>query len=331
VPEPAPDGPGAPAGAPIEVAGLTKRFGSLTAVDGLSFTVGPGQVVGLLGPNGAGKTTTLRMIVGLVSPTAGSVRLFGEPVHPGSPQLERAGVMVEGPGFVPHLTGRRNLELYWRAGGRKKSEADWERALAAAALGTAIDAKYKTYSHGMRQRLALGQALLGRPQLLILDEPVNGLDPQQIATVRNILHHLAREGTTVLLSSHLLAEVEMTCTHVVVMDHGRLVRAGTLEQVRGIGTTVYLEVDDPVRALDVLARLPGVRNPYPQPPGIVVEVADGSRRALVAALVGAGVGVETVVVRGGLEQAYLDLLAPAGAAGAAANPAAAGTRGGAFT
>ena len=307
-------------GPPIEVRGLTKRFGTLAAVDDFSFTVERGQVVGLLGPNGAGKTTTLRVLVGLVTPTAGSARLFGAPVHPGSPELRRAGVMVEGPGFVPHLTGRRNLELFWRAGGRPFSEADIDRALEAAALGPAIDAKYKTYSHGMRQRLALGQALLGRPELLILDEPVNGLDPQQIATVRTMLHGLAREGTTVLLSSHLLAEVEQTCTHVVVMNHGRLVSSGSIDAVRGQRSTVYLEVDDPSRALELFGGWPAVLSAQPRPPGIVVQLAEPARCGLVAALVSAGVGVETVAAAGGLEEAYLDLLRTGGEPAASPPP-----------
>ncbi len=166
---------------PIVIEDLTKRYASdVVAVDHLDLTVGSGSVFGLLGPNGAGKTTTMRMLVGLIHPTSGRVRVFGETVTPGAAVLQRVGILVEGPGFVPHLSGRENLELFWRSGGAPMVEANLGQALDIADLGEAADRKYKTYSHGMRQRLGLAQALLGKPDLLVLDEPTDGLDPQQM-------------------------------------------------------------------------------------------------------------------------------------------------------
>ncbi|MGN9841754.1 CocE/NonD family hydrolase [Nonomuraea sp. H19] len=212
---------------PLEISGLTKAYrnGEL-AVDGLSFRVEQGQVLGLLGPNGAGKTTTMRMMMGLIRPDDGEVRIFGERVTPGAPVLSRLGSFVEGPGFLPHLSGRDNLELYWAATGRPAAEAHFDEALEIAGLGKALERAVRTYSQGMRQRLAIAQAMLGLPDLLVLDEPTNGLDPPQIREMREVLKRYARDGRTVIVSSHMLAEVEQTCSHVVVMHRGRLVSTG---------------------------------------------------------------------------------------------------------
>jgi ABC-2 type transport system ATP-binding protein len=293
----------------IEVTDLTKRFGAgVVAVDDLSFTVRRGQVVGLLGPNGAGKTTTLRALLGLIRPTSGTMAIFGETIRPGIAVLSRVGALVEGPGFVPHLSGRRNLELYWRAGGRALSDAHLEHSLDISGLGPAADRKVKTYSHGMRQRLGFAQALLGKPELLVLDEPVNGLDPRQIVEVRESLLRIAASGTTILLSSHLLSEVEQTCSHVVVVHRGRLMQAGTVAEVTASVASAYLEVDDPNAAAALLAGLPGVRSVEPSPPGIVVQLDGAERSDLVAALVGAGLRVDTVTPRRNLEDAFLELV-----------------------
>ncbi len=217
---------------PLVVSGLTKRYpGGLTAVDDLSFRVEHGQVLGLLGPNGAGKTTVLRMLMGLVRPTGGELRAFGHRVSAGSPVLSRIGSFVEGPGFLPHLTGAANLRLYWAATGRPAADAGIEEALEIAGLGHAVHRRVATYSQGMRQRLAIAQAMLGKPDLLVLDEPTNGLDPPQIHAMREVLRDYAARGATVLVSSHLLAEVEQTCSHVVVMHRGRLVAAGTVAEI----------------------------------------------------------------------------------------------------
>jgi ABC-2 type transport system ATP-binding protein len=293
----------------VDVRGLSKRFrGGVLAVDDLSFQVQPGQVCGLLGPNGAGKTTCLRVLLGLVYPTAGEARLLGEVVRPGTPVLRRVGALIESAAFVPHLSGILNLRLWWEAGGERFADADLEGALAIAGLGDAIDRKVKTYSQGMRQRLGLARVLLGRPDVLVLDEPTNGLDPGEMREVRQLVRRVAEAGATVLFSSHLLAEVEQICTHAVVMDKGRLVAAGSVTDLVGAAGSVYLEVDDVPRAERVLSALPMVDRIDHEPAGLSVGINGGSRSELVAALVGAGVGVETVMVRRRLEDAFLGMV-----------------------
>ncbi|HZP29382.1 MAG TPA: ATP-binding cassette domain-containing protein [Acidimicrobiia bacterium] len=297
----------------IEVEHLTKRYSSdVLAVDDLGFQVARGEVCGLLGPNGAGKTTTLRMLVGLIRPTSGATRIFGTEIHPSSPVLARVGTMIEHAAFVPYLTGMVNLRLYWEAGGGDFGDANLDEALAIADLGTAIDRKVKTYSQGMRQRLGIARALLGRPEVLILDEPTNGLDPGEMREVRDLLRRLADRGATVLLSSHLLSEVEQVCSHAVVMDRGRLVAAGLVADLVQASTSAYFEVDDAARAEEVIRAMAGVRGVRPEQPGLSVDL-DGARRSdVVAALVHAGIAVETVQSRHRLEDAFLGLLAEEG-------------------
>ncbi|MCU1690805.1 MAG: transporter related protein, partial [Jatrophihabitantaceae bacterium] len=237
---------------PLIVQDLVKEYrGGYRAVDGVSFRVERGQVVGLLGPNGAGKTTVLRMVMGLIRPTSGRILVFGQIVVPGAPVLSRLGAFVEGAGFLPHLSGRDNLRLFWAATGLASPEADVETALEIAGLGASVDRKVKTYSQGMRQRLAIAQAMLGLPEVLVLDEPTNGLDPPQIAEMRSVLRRYAATGRTVIVSSHLLSEVEQTCSHVVVMHRGRIVSAGAVEDIAGAGST-QLAVADPAQAMAAL-------------------------------------------------------------------------------
>ena len=294
---------------PIVIEDLSKRYASdVLAVDRLDLIVERGSVFGLLGPNGAGKTTTLRMLVGLIRPTSGRVCIFDEMIKPGAAVLSRVGVLVEGPGFVPHLSGRENLKLFWRAGHAPMSDANLEEALDIADLGHAADRKYKTYSHGMRQRLGLAQALLGNPDLLILDEPTDGLDPQQMRAIREVLRRVAASGTTVLVSSHLLGEVEQVCDHAAVMDKGRLIAVGAVSDLLGATTTVYVEVDDIPRAQRVLDALRGIGKVSPEGAGLAVELDGMERKVLVAALVEAGVGVETITARHQLEDAFIGLL-----------------------
>jgi ABC-2 type transport system ATP-binding protein len=294
----------------VETTSLSKEFrAGVRAVDDLSFTVERGQVCGLLGPNGAGKTTCLRIVLGLVRPTSGSAQLFGEPARPGSDMLKRVGAMVEEAAFVPHLSGMKNLELWWREGGGRLADADFEHALGIAELGNAISRKVKTYSQGMKQRLGLARVLLSRPELLLLDEPTNGLDPGEIREFRLLVHRLVDAGSTVLVSSHLLSEVEQICTHAVVMDKGRLIAAGSVTALIGTAGSVYFEVDNVERATQILGQLPGVRSVSSEPPGLAVDLLDGAQRSeLVAALVRGEVGVETVMMRRRLEDAFLGLV-----------------------
>jgi ABC-2 type transport system ATP-binding protein len=227
----------------IEINGLTKRFRrGVTAVDGLDLVVEEGQVLGLAGPNGSGKSVTLRVLLGLVRPSAGRVRLFGRPVGPGAPALRRVGALVDGPGFVPHLSGLENLRLALRLTGRAEADADLEHALDVARLGPAIRRPYRTYSHGMRYRLGFGQALLGRPDLLLLDEPTTGLDPVHVEEVHGAVAAVARRGATVVLSSHVMSQVEQLCSHVAVMDGGRILASGAVADLVGDGHRTLYEV-----------------------------------------------------------------------------------------
>jgi len=225
------DQPVEPTDSLVEVTNLSKVYkDGYKAVDGLSFHVKRGQVLGLLGPNGAGKTTTLRMMMGLIYPTEGEISINGKPIYPGSPTLAELGSFVEGSGFLPHLSGRENLDLYWKSIGRT-DEPFFDEAIKITDLGRALDKKVRSYSQGMRQRLAIAQAMLGMPDLLVLDEPTNGLDPQQIKAMREVLKNYAKTGRTVIVSSHLLSEVEQTCSHVVLMHRGKLIAFGTLKKI----------------------------------------------------------------------------------------------------
>jgi ABC-2 type transport system ATP-binding protein len=297
------------AGVPLEISGLTKRYrdGQL-AVDDLSLRVEQGQILGLLGPNGAGKTTTLRALMGLLHPDAGTITIFGCRVHPGSSALSRLGSFVEGPGFLPHLSGLANLELYWRATGRPAADAHLDEVLAIAGLGAAIGRPVRNYSRGMRQRLAIAQAMLGLPDLLVLDEPMNGLDPPQIREMRDALLGYAAAGRTVILSSHLLAEVEQTCSHVVVMNQGRRIAAGPVADIVGEGAALLVGTTEVDRAVSVLRSLTGIESAEAYGDAVQVHPNGVPASAVVAALVGAGVPVDRVGPSRGLEDAFLALI-----------------------
>ncbi len=295
---------------PLEITGLTKRFrdGQL-AVDDLSLRVERGQILGLLGPNGAGKTTTLRALMGLLHPQAGTITIFGRRVHPGSAALSRLGSFVEGPGFLPHLSGRANLDLYWRATGRPAGAAYLPEVLAVAGLGAAIDRRVRTYSRGMCQRLAIAQAMLGMPDLLVLDEPMNGLDPPQIREMRDVLLQYAADGRTVILSSHLLGEVEQTCSHVVVMHQGRRLAAGPVADIIGDAGALLVGTPEPARAVAALRAMDGIAGAEAHPDGVLVHHDGVPPSDVVAALVAAGVPVERVGPSRRLEDAFLALIA----------------------
>ncbi|MGW0966827.1 alpha/beta fold hydrolase [Streptomyces sp. NPDC002516] len=309
---PAPD-PGL-ADVPLQITGLAKRYAKSAdryAVKDLSFRVEKGQVLGLLGPNGAGKTTTLRMLMGLITPDDGEIHVFGHAIRPGAPVLSRVGAFVEGAGFLPHLTGRENLELYWQATGRPPEDAHMEEALEIAGLGDALARAVRTYSQGMRQRLAIAQAMLGLPDLLILDEPTNGLDPPQIREMRQVMIRYAAAGRTVIVSSHLLAEVEQSCTHLVVMDRGRLVQAGPVSEIIGSGDTLLVGTGAPVDApvVEKVGALPGVLSAVATEEGLLVRLdPGGSAQRLVVELVRLEVPVTAVGPHRRLEDAFLTLI-----------------------
>ncbi|MEU8526945.1 MULTISPECIES: alpha/beta fold hydrolase [Streptomyces] len=308
---PAPDP--ALAAVPLQITGLTKKYAGATdryAVRDLSFRVEQGQVLGLLGPNGAGKTTTLRMLMGLITPDDGEIRVFGQAIRPGAPVLSRVGAFVEGAGFLPHLSGRDNLDLYWKATGRPVEDAHIEEALAIAGLGDALARAVRTYSQGMRQRLAIAQAMLGLPDLLILDEPTNGLDPPQIREMRDVMIRYAAGGRTVIVSSHLLSEVEQSCTHLVVMDRGRLVQAGPVEEITGAGDTLLVtvagELSEPL--VEKIGALPGVGSAAPTEGGVLVRLDGADATALIGELVRLDVPLTGVGPHRRLEDAFLTLI-----------------------
>lgn len=228
----------------IELDGLTKQYGPRTAVNQLSFTVPKGAICGFIGPNGAGKTTTIRMLLGLVTPTAGTATVLGHSIERPADYLDRVGAMIEGPAFYPTLSGRRNLEVLAALGGIPAARID--AALHAIDLYDRAGDQFKSYSLGMKQRLGIGAALLADPELLLLDEPINGLDPTGIREVRLLLRSLADAGTTILVSSHLLDELQHVCDEIVMIRHGRLVFTGPVDEL----------FDDARRELTVAAENP---------------------------------------------------------------------------
>jgi ABC-2 type transport system ATP-binding protein len=227
-----------PSPAPLRARELAKSYGRRVVVDGLSLDVPAGSVVGLLGPNGAGKSTTLRMLVGLIRPERGAAWLYGAAMRPGHPLLGRVGVLVDGPGLPRHQTGRRHLTDHARLGPvpRKAVAGRVTGVLAEVGLADAADRKIRAYSAGMRQRLALARALLNDPDLLILDEPGNGLDPGGLHDLRAMIHRIRDTGRTVLISTHDLAEAGQLCDHLAVVAAGRVVATGTPQQIRAGAT-----------------------------------------------------------------------------------------------
>jgi ABC-2 type transport system ATP-binding protein len=237
----------------VETERLTKRFGARVAVDAVDLHIPRGSAFGYLGPNGAGKTTLIRMLLGLTSATSGSMRLLGRPVpEERANALARVGAIVEEPRFHPFLSGRENLEII-AAARDAAAFARIDGALERVGLGARADERVKKYSLGMRQRLGVARALLGDPELLILDEPTNGLDPAGILEFRNLVRRLVGEGRTVVLSSHLLDEVEKICDAVAIVDRGSVVWQGPIDAIRSGGrATLLVEVDDIPAALALL-------------------------------------------------------------------------------
>ena len=279
----------------VETHDLTKRFGGRNAVEGVGLAVPSGSVYGFLGPNGSGKTTTIRMLLGLIAPTAGEVRLLGQPMPASVARvLPRVGALVEGPGFAGYLSGAQNLarlDTADPAASGRTRRARIGTALERVGLGAAAGKHVKAYSLGMKQRLGLANALLRPRDLLVLDEPTNGLDPQGTREVRTLVRGLAGEGATIFVSSHLLAEIEQLCTHVGVMRAGRLVAQGTLDDLRRLGAAVARVVTPDVTAAHRVLEWATGAAAERTDDGVRVPIGDLRPELLVVALVEAGVRV----------------------------------------
>jgi ABC-2 type transport system ATP-binding protein len=292
----------------IQSEGLSKSYGDIQAVCDVSLAVRPGEVYGFVGLNGAGKTTVMRMLLGLIRPTSGTARVLGRPLgDPGA--LARVGSLIEGPAFYPYLPGRANLRLLARYAGAPDDAVG--KALDQVGLGARADSRYKTYSLGMKQRLGVAGALLGDPELLILDEPTNGLDPAGITEMRELVRSLRDAGRTVLLSSHLLGEVTEVCDRVGILHQGRLISEGTMAEIhesKGGGDRLLIRAQPLADAAACLRDLSGVRA-VSQVAGALELSAGGIAEAeITRALVTAGVEVSEVrVVQQSLEDVFLAL------------------------
>jgi ABC-2 type transport system ATP-binding protein len=294
----------------LRTAGLVKRFGSITAVDGLDLEVRRGEVVGLLGPNGAGKSTTIGVVLGLITPTAGTAEVLGRDVRVRRQDaLAGVGAMLEVTSFYPYLSGRDNLAAValLRGGG---ALARVDPLLARLGLQQRGGSKFRTYSLGMRQRLGIASTLLADPALVILDEPANGLDPAGQREIRELIRELAAENRGVLLASHLLYEVEQVCDRVLVIKKGKLIASGTLAEVTRRGAYFEIVVEDKRRAAEILRGL-GIKDIRETPTGLDV-VTDPSRGAeLNRALASAGVYAGALIPRAtSLEDVFLELTEP---------------------
>jgi ABC-type multidrug transport system ATPase subunit len=297
---------------PVVTSGLTKRFRHQVAVDGINLEVPHGSVYGFLGPNGSGKTTTIRMLLGLISATDGEISLLGSPMPSAARTvLRRVGSLVEGPAFHPYLSGRANLarlDAADRYSDPRTSQSRIDAALDRVGLLAAAKKRYRAYSLGMRQRLAIATSLLMPRDLLVLDEPTNGLDPQGTREVRHLIVELARDGATVLVSSHLLPEVEQICSHVGVMYEGRLVAQRPLHELRaGTVQTVRVDTDRPQDAARVLAEL-GLSEIASSAGYVTATLGDVAVEKIVPNLVNACVSVlGFAVLRPSLEDVFVSL------------------------
>ncbi len=293
----------------IAVTGLTKSYsGSVRAVSDLNLTVGRGQVYGFVGRNGAGKTTTMRMLVGLIRPTAGGGTVLGRPLGDAG-ALARVGSLIESPSFYPHLSGRDNLRLMARYLGRP--DADVDSALVQVGLGERVNDRFRTYSLGMKQRLGVAGALLGEPELLILDEPTNGLDPAGIVAMRELIGSLRRTDRTVLLSSHQLNEVEGVCDRVAIIHDGRLIAEGTVAEIRSAGTSggsLLIRATPLEEAETIVKGVPGVGPVTQIGDALEVQTERANAAAINRALVLADIEVfELRVIQQTLEEAFMDI------------------------
>ena len=309
----------------LEVSDLSKKYGVRNAVDGVSFKLEAGEVVGFLGPNGAGKTTTMRMIAGLISPTSGAVTVLGQKV-PGA-SLREMGAMIEEPSFYPYLSGKDNLRYAAKMHGGIPDKRITEVLELTGLVGRSGDNVFK-YSQGMRQRLGLARALLPTPKLLLLDEPANGLDPEGIAELREVVKHFAHQGITTLVSSHILSEVEKFAPRILIINKGKLLRDGALSgvtQAVGDADVVYrLETGEANRALEILRREAWISAVTAVPDGVSLRLPRSGAYRLAPLLVQSGVPFTQLTREGSeahagdLEQLYLQVIGNQGNAGGVA-------------
>ncbi len=292
----------------VETQALTKRYGAVLAVDSLSIQVPRGGVFGLLGPNGSGKTTTMSMLLGLVSPTSGTFRLLGRDTNSGRQEaLRHIGAIVESPAFYPYLSGRINLRYFQGIIGRGDSK-DIERLLDMVGLSSRAHSRFSTYSQGMKQRLGIAYALLGEPDLLFLDEPTNGLDPAGMAEVRDLIRRLSTEGRTVLLSSHLLHEVEQVCDRVAILSRGRLIAQGAIRDLLRRRGAVRFSTTDDTKAAGIVSALPWVTGVTAENGYLTAEAPPERSWELSQALAEQGVSVkEMAPVQVSLERYFLEV------------------------
>jgi ABC-2 type transport system ATP-binding protein len=302
----------------LEVTNLSKKYGMRNAVEGVSFSLNPGEVVGFLGPNGAGKTTTMRMIAGLISPSSGSVTMLGQRVP--SSALRQMGAMIEEPSFYPYLSGKDNLRYAAKMHGGISDKRITEVLELTGLVKRASDRVFK-YSQGMRQRLGLARALLPNPKVLLLDEPANGLDPEGIAELREVVKHFGTQGITTLVSSHILSEVEKFAPRVLIINKGKLLRDGplsTVTQAVSEADVIYrLETSETTRALELLRREPWIAATEPVPDGIQLRIPRAGAYRLAPLLVQHGIPFTQLTRQdtrhaGDLESLYLQVIGDQG-------------------
>ncbi len=296
-------------GTAIEIFGLTKRFGNYTAVDSLTFRVPRGSIFGFLGPNGAGKTTTLGMLLGLVPIDGGTAELLGHDVRTNLSQaLARTGALVERPALYPYMSGRRNLSLLARLAGIN-DQTIIDRALADVDLTERANAKFGGYSTGMKQRLGIAAALIKQPELIILDEPTSGLDPAGQIEIRNLVRNLAQSGRTIVLSSHLLNEVQEVCSHVAIIDRGKLIQTGLLSEILAQEEIIEIRVVDGVeQACELLRTLPDVKRAEILDGRLILDAPAALTATINRTLIEAGFDVSSLNARESkLEERFLDL------------------------
>lgn len=289
----------------VRVDGLTKRYGSVNAVTDMSFEVRQGEVFGFLGPNGSGKSTTIGMLLGLIQPTAGQIDLFGLGPDRRLEGLARVGAIIESPAFYPYLSGRDNLRVLalLRCG---VTDARVNEVLDTVGLSGAADKAYRHYSLGMKQRLGIGSTLIHDPELLILDEPTNGLDPVGMSEVRHLILRLASQGKTIFVSSHLLNEVEQVCDRVVIVQRGHKLAEGRISEIVGREERLRVRTSTPQRAVEVLQAMHGVQLVEVHGHEVVVTAPDVPRSCISAALIQQGIDVQEFrMTENTLEDAFL--------------------------